>query len=229
MSNQLKFDDFAMIGRTYEEYCLMFNLDKDTIGNKIILDVASGVSLFCATANRLEYTVTSSDPIYSLSLDKIEQMSKQDLDKTVKQIPGISDLFVWRYFKDIKSLKKQRELSRAMFIDDFKTYGSERCVPTKYPSTKFRTNQFDISLVSHFLFLYEKLLDYDFHKKTILELLRITSKQIRVFPIVNLAGKKSSIVNMLMNDNDFENTHMSIRKVNFEFLKNGNELLIIEK
>ena len=39
------------------------------------------------------------------------------------------------------------------------------------------------------------------------------------------------MVDMLMNDNDndFKNMHMSIRKVDFEFIKNGNEMLVIEK
>ena len=67
----------------------------------------------------------------------------------------------------------------------------------------------------------------DFHKQTILELLRITSKQIRIFPIVNMIGEKSSMVDLLMRDDDFKNTHMSIKMTGFEFIKN--EMMIIEK
>ena len=55
--------------------------------------MASGVSSFCAAANKLEYDVTASDPIYSSNLDDIEQRSKQDLDEVVKQMPDVSDLF----------------------------------------------------------------------------------------------------------------------------------------
>jgi len=91
--------------------------------------------------------------------------------------------------------------------------------------TYFKNDQFTISLVSHFLFLYEDKLDYDFHKKTILELLRICSKEIRIFPIVNFKGKSSGYIENLMNDKDFMNMQISIKRVGYEFMKNANEMM----
>ena len=228
MKKQLQFDGFALIGRTYEEYRHMFNLDS-LLGNKIILDVATGVSSFCAEANKKGHHVTASDQIYNMNLREISQKSEQDLDMIINQMPDVDDLFVWNYYKNIKSLKEHRVKSRKIFLDDFEKYHTTRYRQIKYPITDFKKNQFDISLVSHFLFMYEKILNYHFHKMTIIELLRITSKQIRIFPIVNLIGKKSSMVDALMNDDDFKNIHMSIKKVDFEFLKNGNEMLVIDK
>ncbi len=114
-----------------------------------------------------------------------------------------------------------------MFIEDFKGQGTERYVPVEYPLTNFRDNQFTVSLVSGFLFLYEDMLDYDFHKKTILETLRITSREIRIFPIVNLKGEESSFVEHLICDRDFERFQISIKKVDYEFMKNANEMLVI--
>lgn len=228
MNKPLRLTDFALIGRTYDEYHKMFDLD-DLIGNEKILDVASGVGSFCAEANKQGYDVTASDQIYSLNINEIEQKSQQDLDMIIKQMPEVADLFVWNYYKNIELLKQQRVKSRSVFIDDFRKNGVKKYVSVKYPVTYFEKNQFDISLVSHFLFLYEKILDYNFHKNSILELLRITSKQIRIFPIVNLTGEKSFMVDTLMNDDDFKNMHISIKKVDFEFMKNGNEMLVIEK
>lgn len=228
MHKQLNLKNIALIGRTFEEYYNMFDLD-DLPGNEIILDVASGVSSFCADANRRGLNVTASDKIYSLSPSEIEQKCKQDLDMIIKQMPGIADLFVWNYFKDIESLKNQREKAYKLFIEDFRKYGSKRYVPVEYPATDFGSNQFNISLSSGFLFLYEEHLNYDFHKNTILELLRITSQEIRIFPIVNLKGKKSSLVNVLMHDRDFESLQMFIKKVDYEFMKNGNEMMVMKK
>lgn len=228
MDKQLNLKNIALIGRTFEEYCNMFDLD-DLSGNEIILDVASGVSSFCAEANKKGFNVTASDKIYSLSPYEIEQKCKQDLDMIIKQVPDITDFFVWNYFKDIESLKNQREKAYKLFIEDFRKYGNRRYVPVEYPATDFGSDQFDISLLSHFLFLYEEHLSYDFHKSTILELLRITSKEIRIFPIVNLKGKKSIYVELIKRDKDFGCFQISINRVGYEFMKNGNEMMVIKK
>lgn len=85
-----------------------------------------------------------------------------------------------------------------------------------------------MSLVSHLLFLYEDKLDYDFHKKTILELLRISSREIRIFPIVNFKGIRSRYIEFV-HDEDFRNLKISIKRVGYEFMKNANEMMVIRK
>lgn len=229
MDKQLVLKSIALIGRTFEEYYDMFELNDTLLKNEKILDVASGVSSFCTQANRQGFNVTASDRIYTFSPTEIEQKCSQDLDMIIKQLPDVADLYVWNFFKDIESLKAQREKAYILFIEDFKNYGTKRYVPVEYPLTDFFNEQFTISLMSHFLFLYEDKLNYDFHKKTIKELLRITSEEIRIFPIINMKGEKSSLVKTLMQDKDFERFHIIIKKVGYEFMKNGNEMMIIKK
>ena len=228
MNKQLDLKSIALIGRTFEEYYDMFKLNDTLLKNENILDVASGVSSFCAQANRQGFNVTASDRIYTFSATEIEQKCSQDLGMIIKQLPDIADLYMWNFFKDMESLEAQREKAYKLFIEDFKNYGTKRYVPVEYPLTGFPNEQFTISLISHFLFLYEDKLNYDFHKKTIMELLRITSKEIRIFPIVNMKGDKSSLVNTLMQDKDFERFHITIKKVCYEFMRNGNEMMVIK-
>jgi len=71
-------------------------------------------------------------------------------------------------------------------------------------------------------------LDYEFHKQTIKEIIRITSKEIRIFPIVNLKGERSQFVDKLMKDKEFANNKIKIMKVDYEFVKGGNEMLVIK-
>jgi hypothetical protein len=227
MDKQLDLKSIALIGRTFEEYYVMFELNNPLLKNEIILDVASGVSSFRVEADRQGFNVTASDRIYTFSPAEIENKCSQDLDMIIKQLPGLADLYKWNFFKDVDSLQVHREKAYKLFIEDFKKYGTKKYVPVEYPLTGFLDKQFTVSLVSHFLFLYEDKLNYDFHKKTIMELLRITSKEIRIFPIVNLKGKKSSFVNALMQDKDFERFKIIIKKVDFEFMKNGNEIMVI--
>jgi hypothetical protein len=229
MDKQLDLKDIVLLGRTFDEYYMMFDLNDELLRKEIILDVASGVSSFCAEARARGYNVMASDKIYTSDPSEIEKKCAEDLNVVMKQLPGIADLYVWNYFKDQNALKNNREKAYRSFIEDFKKYGVNKYIPVEFPSTNFLNGQFTISLVSHFLFLYEDRLDYDFHKKTILELLRITLKEIRIFPIVNLKGKRSKLVEPVIHDEDIGRYRISIRKVDYEFMKNGNEMLVIEK
>ncbi|HEX7576361.1 MAG TPA: hypothetical protein VF360_08275 [Candidatus Methanoperedens sp.] len=226
MDKQLDLKNIALIGRTFEEYYRMFDLG-NLPANENILDAASGVSSFCAEASVKGYNVTASDRIYTSSPLEIEKKCRQDLDEVIKQMPGLVELFTWNFIKDIRALRTQREKAYKLFIDDFKKYKLKKYVPVEYPGTDFIDNQFTISLVSHLLFLYEDHINYDLHKKIILELIRITSKEIRIFPLVNLKGKKSLFVDSILQDQDFGRCQISIKKVNYEFMKNGNEMMTI--
>ncbi len=228
MDKQLNLKNIVLIGRTFEEYHKMFELD-NLPANEHILDVASGVSSFCAEASAKGYNVTASDRIYTSSPLEIESKCRQDLDAVMNQLPDLVNLYAWDFFKDVQALKTNREKAYKLFIEDFKNYGTKRYMPAEYPTTDFKEEQFSVSLVSHFLFLYEDHINYDFHRKVIQELLRITSKEIRIFPIVNLKGKKSIYLDRLMRDKDFSHLQISIKKVGYEFMKNGNEMMLIDK
>jgi len=229
MNKHLDLKDIVLLGRTFEEYYMMFDLDDELLKNETLLDAASGVSSFCTEANGKGFNVTASDKIYYLSPDKIEAKCAQDLDSVIKQMPAVADNYLWDFFKDIQSLKAHREKAYRSFLEDFKKYGIKRYKPVEYPVTDFKDEEFTFSLVSHFLFLYEDNLDYDFHKKTILELLRISSKEIRIFPIVNFKGNKSRYIEPLMRDKDFRSLQISIKESNYEFMKNANKIMVIRK
>src|SRR6266478_6113637 len=71
MKRGLQLDRVVLLGRTFEEYRRSFLLEPDDLVGKRVLDVAGGVSSFCAEANKLGIDVTSFDPIYSLPPEKI--------------------------------------------------------------------------------------------------------------------------------------------------------------
>ena len=62
----LRLDRIVLLGRTFDEYRRYFLLEPDNLAGKTVLDVAGGVSSFCAEANTRDIHVTSFDPIYSL-------------------------------------------------------------------------------------------------------------------------------------------------------------------
>ena len=83
-----------------------------------------------------------------------------------------------------------------------------------------------MSLVSHLLFIYENKLNYEFHRNTIRELVRITSAEIRIFPIINLQGNRSKYVEKIKKE--FSKFTISEQKIDYEFMKNANKMLIIK-
>lgn len=219
-------DDIVLIGRSFAEYHRLFALD-NTNADDVILDAASGVSSFCAEANAQGWNVTAADRIYGLDADTIEAKCSSDLHDVMAMLPPVADNYVWESFADIPTLAAEREKAYRAFMDDFRAHGLRRYRPTTFPQTDFAVDQFTLALASHFLLLYDDHLDYDFHKATLTELLRVTSREVRIFPLVNLHYQRSPFVARWMNDPDFAHCTFEIVPVDYEFLRGGNEMLRI--
>ena len=204
----------------------MFRLDDATLRGARILDAASGVSSFCAEANAQGYQVTATDRIYTLTPDEVEQKCSSDLDDMLVKLSGVTDNYVWDYFPDMDALKAQRESAYRAFVADYRQYSHERYIPTEYPVSGFTDGQFDLALVSHFLFLYDEQLNYNFHRRTLLELLRI-AREVRLFPLVNLRTERASAVTQMLADPVFAPYSISIERVDYEFIRNSSEVMII--
>jgi len=227
MAKQLELNDVALLGRTLDEYRRIFGLSDEELRGETILDVASGVSSFCAEANEGSGHVTASDRIYALPPAEIEARCLHDLALVMSQMPKVADMYVWDYFPDVAALARHRERAARAFLQDFAIHGASRYVPTEYPETDFADGQFTLALVSHFLFLYEDRLSYEFHRDTVIELLRIDSKEIRIFPLVNLKGERSALLDPLLRDPAFSGCRMMVERVGYEFLRGANEMLRI--
>src|SRR5688572_8758164 len=68
----LVLDKVVLLGRTLDEYARYFALDLEGLRGRAVLDVASGVSSFCAEANARGLNVTAFDAIYDCPAEKIE-------------------------------------------------------------------------------------------------------------------------------------------------------------
>ena len=226
MSNYFKTDDVVLLGRTFDEYVGMFALDEATLQNSRILDAASGVSSFCAEAAARGYQVTASDRIYSLSAGEIERKCRRDLDNMIVQLAGITENYIWDFFPNLDALQAQRERAYRGFIVDYRQHGSTRYLSTEYPNSRFATGQFDLALVSHFLFLYDDQLDYDFHQQTLLELLRI-AREVRLFPLVNMRTERASAIAKIAADPAFSAYEIRVVPVDYEFIRNSREMMVI--
>ena len=157
MSNQavhsrrgLQLDRVVLLGRTFEEYRRYFLLEPHELIRKRILDVAGGVSSFCAEANDLGIEVTAFDPIYSLSLEDIRNRADRDLESVYRTI-GLVPTYRWGFYKNPEYMRTLRERASAIFFSDFQTH-PHRYAAGSLPRLPFADGEFDLTLVSYLLF-----------------------------------------------------------------------------
>jgi hypothetical protein len=228
VSDRFDLKDVIAIGRTLDEYSRMFDLRFTQLKGAAILDMGGGVSSFTAEANELGLNVKSCDRIYGLPVEALEEKCAADLKEMLGKLPAVRDNYRWDFYKNEESLGKYREKAYKTFINDYARGDKTRYVKSELPFTVFTDKEFDITLVSHFLFLYDEHRDYNFHMDSIAELIRITKEEIRIFPVVNLRWKKSEFVDKIMNEAVFGKCVFELKKVDFEFVKGGNEYLSIK-
>lgn len=228
MKDKLELKEVPPLGRSLAEYFLYFWLSELELAGERILDMGAGVSSFCAEMSERGYDVTAVDPIYHLPVELIRQKFKAGLEEVIFQLPEVAHKYNWVFYRDIEDLKRHREKAYISFLHH-QHKNPTRYIPASLPETCFQDNEFFITLVSHLLFLFEDRFDYEFHKRSILELARITRREIRIYPLTNLRAERSSLVERLMEDKDFTDLKFAIKKANFEFIKNANEFLVITK
>jgi hypothetical protein len=223
MKDRMELDDVVLIGRTFEEYRAIFQLQDGDLQTNRILDISAGISSFCAEATNSGYDVTAADPIYTLPVQAIAEKSEADLKIVLNQLPDVRHIYNWTFYRDPDHLMRFRTAARDRFLKDY-ARNPNRYIAAALPDTGFSDGSFDLVLVSHFLFLYDDMFDYEFHKRSLLELVRIARREIRIYPLANMRAAKSIFVERLMNDPDFS-CRFKLERSNFEFIKNSNELL----
>ncbi|OME74428.1 SAM-dependent methyltransferase [Paenibacillus odorifer] len=225
---KLELERIVFIGRTFEEYLQMFKLKaKDLVGRRI-LDCPAGACSFTAISNQLGSDVTAADIAYYYSADELEDKGVQDIEHAMSELVKVQGNFVWDYFKSIEDLTQARSRALNDNIRD-QRQTPERYVPVILPNLPFNDEDFDLTLSAHFLFMYSDRLDYDFHLKTINELMRVTRGELRIFPLVDLSCKRYEHLDRLIDEMVQQGFAVEEMEVPYEFQKGANQMLSIRR
>jgi hypothetical protein len=221
-----RYKDIVPWGRSYDEYLRMFDLKESELELRI-LGCGDGPASFNSECNKRGGHVTSADPIYNLTKEEIRKRIAKTYDDVLRQTAKNLEKFKWDAIKSVEELGKIRMEAMEIFLDSYEQGKKEgRYIPATLPVLPFRDGEFDIALSSHFLFLYTDNLSYDFHIKSIREMLRVAG-EVRIFPLLDLKADKSPYLQGIIDDLGAE--RVEVRKVDYEFQIGGNELLIIKK
>lgn len=227
-STKLDLERIVFIGRTFEEYLNMFSLSVKELEGKKILDCPAGACSFTALGNKAGLDITACDIAYYHSVDDLENKGLQDIDHAMEQMESAKNNYVWDFFKDIKGLRNHRLSALKDCANDMRK-SSERYVPVTLPSLPFKDEEFDVLLSAHFLFMYADRLDYQFHISTFNELLRVTKEEIRIFPLVDLEGKRYDRLDKLISYLNGKGCKVEEVKAPYQFQENANSMLKIRK
>ncbi len=227
-NTKLDLERIVFIGRTFEEYLDMFSLSEETMKGKRILDCPAGACSFTAVGNKSGFDITACDIAYYYSSDDLKNKGLRDLEHTMENMEKARGNFKWDYFKNVEGLKKHRFSAFKNCTDDM-AKSNDRYIPAVLPALPFLDDEFDICLSAHFLFMYDDRLDYEFHLKTIKELLRVSKEEIRIFPLVNLEGKRYEHLDELIRYFEDKGNTVEEIKVPYEFQAKANSMLRIKK
>jgi hypothetical protein len=221
----MQLDRVVLLGRTFDEYRRYFLLEPEKLIGKAVLDVAGGVSSFCAESNALGINVTSCDPIYSMSPEEIARRTGPDLDHVYQIVEGLPT-YRWSYYKNRDHMRELRARASSLFLADYQAHRG-RYVPGSLPKLPFASQFFDLTLVSYFLFAYQDKFSYDFHRDAILELMRVTRDggETRIYPTVTFEAERSEYLARLEIDPALSGFAFEEVKTDFEFLLNSNSFL----
>lgn len=219
-------DRVIFIGRTYEEYMQMFDLELDQLSGLSILDCPAGACSFTAVGGQQRLRITACDIAYDHGIDDLERKGLQDIEHAMETMERAKELFLWDFYNNVQGLGEHRHQALQDCVADMRER-PEQYIAAVLPELPFEDKQFDLVLSAHFLFMYGDRMEYDFHKKTIHELLRVTSGEVRIFPLVDLTGSRYSHLDRLVAELQAEGWLIEERVVPYEFLKNANSMLCI--
>jgi hypothetical protein len=224
----MRLDRVVPFGRTFDEYSQIFNLKSGDF-QKSILGVGDGPASFNAEATQKGCQVCSIDPVYEFTAPQIQQRFDEVVDDIIEQVSDTPTDWVWSYHKSPADLRQTRERALAIFLADYDA-GKQagRYLIGALPQLEFVDDSFDLALCSHFLFLYSAQVDYDFHRASIFEMLRI-SREIRIFPLLTLMLKRSPHLDPLIKDLTAHGYWVTIQKVSYELQRGGNEMLVVKR
>ncbi|MDB6025285.1 MAG: hypothetical protein JWM68_1508, partial [Verrucomicrobiales bacterium] len=160
--------------------------------------------------------------------ERIRERCEPDLDFVVAEI-GRVKAYRWEFYKSPEGMRVYRERAYKKFLVDYEQQWERRYVCGMLPTLPFAQKQFDVSLVSYLLFVYDQQehFDYEFHRRSLLEIMRVTSREARIYPLVNFQAQRCRFVDRLKADPELKQFIFTEVQTDFEFLANSNAYLKI--
>ena len=228
-NDRLDIERVVFVGRTLSEYKDFLDLDIDYLKRLKVLDCPSGPSSFVAEANRMGIRAVGCDSFYDLPLEQLVNKGLKDISHVMERLSEKMHLFKWDYYSSVEDVKDSRTRALKLFEEDYQIGLKEkRYVKASLPFLPFPDRSFELVISAHFLFIYDDKLDYEFHLNSIVELSRVCSREVRIYPLQSMNARIYPYMDKLMSDLKQTGLEARIVEVGFEFLRGSNFMLRIK-
>lgn len=226
----LELPSVAFFGRSFNEYCDFFGLDAATLPGRRILDVAAGPSAFTAEANARGADAVAVDPLYGTAPEGLEQHIMLDYRAMFEQVRSRPQLFRLRTFTSVEDAEKSRRSAARRFLVDYGAhFVHDRYVGAVLPRLPFEDASFDLVLCAHFLFIYARQYDFDFHVAACRELVRVSRGEVRIHPIVGAGGMEYPRLADLIAALEADGVSAEVIQVDYEFFRGTDRTLVLRR
>jgi hypothetical protein len=223
---EVETDEFVVIGRTFAEYCRLFDIDPDALVGETVLDCPSGVGSFVAEATDRGVDAVGADVLYDTPSAELARRCRRDFHDTVRQVREKRDLFVWEFYEDVSARRTHLRNAHERFLRDYdQGRRNGRYVPARLPDLPFTDDSFSLVLSAHLLFLYGDRLSDEFHREALRELCRVSSDEVRIFPLVGLDTEPYDRLDETLADLRDAGYEATVESVPFEFQRGATEML----
>jgi SAM-dependent methyltransferase len=179
--------EYLVSTRSFAEYQAMFALtDADLAGR--LLDCPGGGAGFTAAVCERGGSAVAADPVYATPAPELIRRLDDELRRGSAWAAAHAERYDWDFYGGPAEHGRMREESARVFGADLLRH-PDRYVTAALPDLPFSENSFDLVLSSHLLFTYADRLDPAFHVAALRELARVSRGRVRVFPLVDQAGR----------------------------------------
>jgi hypothetical protein len=219
-------EDFLPIGRTFEEYRRLFDLDPPALAGSRVLDCAAGPSAFTAVASAVGADVTAVDPMYERGVEALADTCRDAIERTEDRLVAEDHGFNWEEYGDPETRCRYLRGAAERFLADY-ARRPDRYHDEGLPDLPFDDGAFDLALSANLCFLYSDRLDRSFHEAAVAELARV-AEEVRIFPLITLEGERSPYVEPVIDALADAGRDAAVRPVPYEFIPGGNEILVVD-
>lgn len=220
--------EIAVTPRHLADYRNMFLLTDEELRSGPILDCPAGASPFGAQVRARGGTVVSVDPAYGADREELIARIRHDLRRITAWQEAHPENFDWSYLGSPGAMSRAWEVAVDLFAADYAPDG-DRYVAAALPELPFPDDTFGLTLSSHYLFVYPQHLSYEGHIAGLMELLRVTSGEVRVYPLVDSASVPYPQLDELRADLASLQVHTEVRQANCAFNPGGDRMLVCRR
>ena len=166
-------------------------------------------------------------PYLVRSLRILHEQGDKDIEYVVQRVSETPDLYNWEFYSSVDKLKESRKLALRRFISDYADGVKEkRYIKGMLPRLPFGDKTFDLVLSGHFIFTYSHKFDFSFILSSLVELVRVSCREVRIYPIQKSSFQAYEHMTKLLDILERIHTiHYKIVTVTFEFQKGSHKML----